>query len=138
MLWLGTTLSLTFVAIPLFYLARRALDSESQTLTAVVLRRKTLEIFLTTISLAALVVAVATILGVALAWILHNVALPFPNLCRALIILPIAIPSYVFTFCWISLFPSLQGFWAAVFVLVLSTTPFVTLAALAALRRVDW
>jgi len=137
-LWLGTTLSLTFVAIPLFYLARRALDSESQTLTAVVLRRKTLEIFLTTISLAALVVAVATILGVALAWILHNVALPFPNLCRALIILPIAIPSYVFTFCWISLFPSLQGFWAAVFVLVLSTTPFVTLAALAALRRVDW
>ncbi|MEY3169251.1 MAG: hypothetical protein RL421_494, partial [Actinomycetota bacterium] len=73
-----------------------------------------------------------------MAWILHSVELPFANLFRALVILPIAIPSYVFTFSWISLYPSLQGFWAAVFVLVLSTTPFVTLAALAALRRVDW
>ena len=98
----------------------------------------TLEIFVTTLTLTTLVVAFATIIGVAMAWILHSVALPFPNLSRALVILPIAIPSYVFTFCWISLFPGLQGFWAAVFILVLSTTPFVILAALSALRRVDW
>jgi len=102
------------------------------------MRRKTLEIFVTTLTLTTLVVAFATIIGVAMAWILHSVALPFPNLSRALVILPIAIPSYVFTFCWISLFPELQGFWAAVFILVLSTTPFVILAALSALRRVDW
>ena len=102
------------------------------------MRRKTLEIFVTTLTLTTLVVAFATIIGVAMAWILHSVALPFPNLSRALVILPIAIPSYVFTFCWISLFPGLQGFWAAVFILVLSTTPFVILAALSALRRVDW
>ena len=102
------------------------------------MRRKTLEIFVTTLTLTTLVVAFATIIGIAMAWILHSVALPFPNLSRALVILPIAIPSYVFTFCWISLFPELQGFWAAVFILVLSTTPFVILAALSALRRVDW
>lgn len=102
------------------------------------MRRKTLEIFVTTLTLTTLVVAFATIIGVTMAWILHSVALPFPNLSRALVILPIAIPSYVFTFCWISLFPELQGFWAAVFILVLSTTPFVILAALSALRRVDW
>ena len=102
------------------------------------MRRKTLEIFVTTLTLTTLVVAFATIIGVTMAWILHSVALPFPNLSRALVILPIAIPSYVFTFCWISLFPGLQGFWAAVFILVLSTTPFVILAALSALRRVDW
>jgi iron(III) transport system permease protein len=135
---LGTLLSLSFVAIPLVYLVRRALDSESQTLATVVMRRKTLEIFVTTLTLTTLVVAFATIIGVTMAWILHSVALPFPNLSRALVILPIAIPSYVFTFCWISLFPELQGFWAAVFILVLSTTPFVILAALSALRRVDW
>jgi len=114
---LGTLLSLSFVAIPLVYLVRRALDSESQTLATVVMRRKTLEIFVTTLTLTTLVVAFATIIGVTMAWILHSVALPFPNLSRALVILPIAIPSYVFTFCWISLFPELQGFWAAVFIL---------------------
>ena len=126
------------MAIPIFYLIRRALDSESQTIATVVLRRKTLEILLTTLGLTTLVVVLATIVGVTMAWILHNVELPFANLFRALVILPIAIPSYVFTFSWISLYPSLQGFLAAVFVLVLSTTPFVTLAALSALKRVDW
>jgi len=126
------------VAIPILYLIRRALDSESQTIATVVLRRKTLEILLTTLGLTTLVVVLATIVGVTMAWILHNVELPFANLFRALVILPIAIPSYVFTFSWISLYPSLQGFLAAVFVLVLSTTPFVTLAALSALKRVDW
>ena len=126
------------MAIPILYLIRRALDSESQTIATVVLRRKTLEILLTTLGLTTLVVVLATIVGVTMAWILHNVELPFANLFRALVILPIAIPSYVFTFSWISLYPSLQGFLAAVFVLVLSTTPFVTLAALSALKRVDW
>lgn len=138
LLSLGTLLSLSFVAIPIFYLIRRALESESETISTVVFRRKTVEILATTLSLTALVVMLATLIGVSMAWILHNVELPFPNSFRALVILPIAIPSYVFTFSWISLYPSLQGFWAAVFVLVLSTTPFVTLAALSALRRVDW
>ncbi len=110
------------MAIPILYLIRRALDSESQTIATVVLRRKTLEILLTTLGLTTLVVVLATIVGVTMAWILHNVELPFANLFRALVILPIAIPSYVFTFSWISLYPSLQGFLAAVFVLVLSTT----------------
>lgn len=138
LLSLGTLLSLSFVAIPIVYLFRRALDSESETIATVVLRRKTFEILVTTIGLTILVALLATIIGVAMAWILHSVELPFANLFRALVILPIAIPSYVFTFSWISLYPSLQGFWAAVFILVLSTTPFVTLAALSALRRVDW
>lgn len=138
LLILGTLVSLSFVAIPLIYLFRRATTGDSASITAVLLRTKTLEVFSTTISLTLIVALLATVSGVALAWIIHNIKLPLLNFLRALIILPIAIPSYVFTFSWISLFPSFQGYWAAVFVLYLSTTPYVTLAALAALRRVDW
>lgn len=135
---IATLISLSFIAIPLLYLVRRALQSEGSSLALLIWRPKTLEIFLTTISLTTAVVFISTVLGVGLAWALHSVKLPFISLLRALVVLPIAIPSYVFTFSWMSMFPAISGFWAAVFILVLSTTPYVSLAALSALRRVDW
>jgi len=134
----AVAISLAFVALPIFYLIKRALEGDLETLQLVIFRAKTIEIFLTSLALAALVATLATTIGLALAWCLHNVALPAANLLRALAILPMAIPSYVFTYCWLSfgLLPS--GFAAAVFILTLSTTPYVTLAALAALRRIDF
>jgi iron(III) transport system permease protein len=131
-------ISLTFIAIPLVYLIRRALQSDSSTVAGLVFRAKTAEVFLTTTALVLTVVCIATVLGTALAWVLHNIKLPGAKVQKALIILPIAIPSYVFTFSWMSINPALSGFWAAVFILVLSTTPYVSLATFAALRRVDW
>lgn len=135
---IATLVSLSFIAIPLLYLVRRALQSEGSSLALLIWRPKTLEIFLTTTALTAAVILISTVLGVGLAWALHSVKLPFISLLRALVVLPIAIPSYVFTFSWMSMFPAISGFWAAVFILVLSTTPYVSLAALSALRRVDW
>lgn len=131
-------ISLVFIAIPILYLIKRALESNRESVSLLVLRTKTFEIFITTVSLTTMVVILTLVLGLMLAWVLHAVKIPGANLLRALVILPIAIPSYVFTFSWISLFPSFRGFWAAVFILVLSTTPYISLAALAGLRRVDW
>lgn len=135
---IGALFSLSFIAIPLIYLIRRALESDGRSISILVWRPKTLEVLITTLTLTAAVVLLATVIGVAMAWSLHSVKIPTPNLFRALVILPVAIPSYVFTFSWISVFPQISGFWAAVFILVLSTTPYVLLAALAGLRRVDW
>lgn len=137
-LLIGSALiSLGFVALPLGYLIARALQGDFESLRIVVFRAKTLEVLLTTVSLVAIVALLATLLGSALAWSLHSIKLPNPNLFRALAILPIAIPSYVFTYCWLSLGVLPAGFFAAVVVLTLSTTPYVILAALASLRRVD-
>ena len=130
-------ISLGFVALPLIYLIGRALQGDLESIQIVVFRAKTLEVLLTTISLVTLVALAATILGSALAWTLQNVLLPKANLLRALVILPIAIPSYVFTYSWLSLGVFPGGFFAAVVVLTLSTTPYVTLAAIASLRRID-
>lgn len=135
---LPTLISLFFIAIPILYLIKRALESENTSLSFLVIRAKTFEILLTTVGLTTAVVTIATFLGISLAWMLHSVKLPASNLLRALVVLPIAIPSYVFTFCWISIFPSFRGFMAALLILVLSTTPYVTLATLSGLRRVDW
>lgn len=134
---LAALTSLSFVALPLFYLLRRAFESDMESLQLVIFRAKTLEVLLTTLSLVTSVASLATVIGFAIAWSLHSVELPFANLIRALSILPIAIPSYVFTYSWLSLdlFPG--GFLAAVMVLTLSTAPYVTLAAMAALKRID-
>ena len=130
-------ISLGFVALPLVYLIGRALQGDIESIRIVVFRAKTFEVFTTTVSLVVLVAGLATFLGSALAWTLQSINLPRRNLIRALVILPIAIPCYVFTYCWLSLGILPGGFLAAVVVLTLSTTPYVTLAAMAALRRID-
>lgn len=129
--------TLSIAALPIAYLIRRAFQVDAGTLTIVLFRAKMFEIFITTIALALSVSLLATILGVSIAWALNNVALPFLGLIRALVILPVAIPSYVFTYSWLSLGVLPSGFFAAVVVLTLSTAPYVTLAALAAFRRID-
>lgn len=130
-------ITLLIVALPIFYLVKRALEIDSETLRIVFWRLKTAEILITTFSLAVGTALLATFLGIGIAWALNSVALPGLGIFRALVILPIAIPSYVFAYTWLSLGFLPQGFLAALIVLTLTTTPYVTLAALAAFRRVD-
>jgi iron(III) transport system permease protein len=129
--------TLSLAALPIAYLVRRATQIDAQSLSIVLFRAKTLEIIFTTLSLALFVALFATALGVGIAWMLNNVALPFLGLIRALVVLPVAIPSYVFTYSWLSLGFLPSGFIAAVVVLTLSTAPYVTLAALTAFKRID-
>ncbi|MFM8384058.1 MAG: ABC transporter permease, partial [Actinomycetota bacterium] len=137
LLVLAALLSLSFVALPLLYLIRRAAESDLESLKIVIFRAKTLEVLFTTVALVASVATLATVIGFFIAWSLHTIRLPFSNLIRALSVMPIAIPSYVFTYSWLSIDPLPSGFLAAVIVLTLSTAPYVTLAAMASLRRID-
>jgi iron(III) transport system permease protein len=136
-LLLAGLFTLAAATLPVIYLIRRASQIEGDLLQTVLFRVKTLEIFVTTLSLVLAVVFLATLLGTSIAWALNNVDLPGLALLRALVILPVAIPSYVFTYSWLSLGFLPSGFFAAVVVLTLTTTPYVTLAALAAFRRID-
>jgi iron(III) transport system permease protein len=52
-------------------------------------------------------------------------------------ILPLAIPSYVFTYTWLALVPRLSGILGAIFILVLTTLPYMMLSVVIALRRLD-
>lgn len=130
-------MALFIVALPLFYLTKRALQIDAETLRIVFWRFKSAEILITTISLSVGTAMIATLLGIGIAWSLNSVALPGLGLIRALVILPIAIPSYVFAYAWLSLGFLPKGFLAALLVLTLTTTPYVTLAALATFQRVD-
>jgi iron(III) transport system permease protein len=124
-------------AIPLGYLIIRATGSGFELAAAVLGRQKTLSTLITTISLAALVAIFAMLLGVSSAWLIQRTNLPFSSGFLVLGTLALAIPSYVSTYAWIALIPNFSGFAAAVLILSLTTAPYVLLAALAALRRID-
>lgn len=89
-----------------------------------------------TLLLVVTVTAGAMLLGVLNAVLLRRFRVRAAKLWLIASTLPLAIPSYVAGYTWVSLTP-LREFWGSVIVLVLATTPYVTLPVVSALRRVD-
>ncbi len=123
--------------IPFVYLLVRASDKPIHEIVQLLFRQKTLEVLATTASLVFCVVVINLVLGVAIASGLHFVQLPFRRLLVIPMVLPLAIPSYVLTYTWVALVPSFSGFAAAVFILSISTIPYIIFATLAGLRSID-
>lgn len=126
-----------FTLIPLIYLLIRAFEKPLPDILDLLLRDKTLEVIGRTALLVTIVVLVNTLLGTLLANGLFFVKLPLSRFLIVPAILPLAIPSYVFTYTWLAILPSLSGVMASAFILILTTLPYVLLANLVGLRRVD-
>jgi len=123
--------------IPFIYLFIRASQKPVGEIAELLIRPKTLEVLATTSALVLCVVFTTVVMGVLMATGLHFVRLPFRRLLIIPTVLPLAIPSYVFTYTWIALIPEFSGFLAAAFILSITTLPYVILATLAGLRSVD-
>ena len=100
-----------FTLIPLLYLLVRASEKPFPEIMDLLLREKTLEVIGRTVSLVLLVVLIDIVVGTILANGLFFVRLPFARYLVIPAILPLAIPSYVFTYTWLAVLPSLSGFW---------------------------
>ena len=123
--------------IPFIYLFIRASQKPVGEIAQLLIRPKTLEVLATTSALVLCVVFTTVVMGVLMATGLHFVRLPFRRLLIIPTVLPLAIPSYVFTYTWIALIPEFSGFLSAAFILSITTLPYVILATLAGLRSVD-
>jgi iron(III) transport system permease protein len=123
--------------LPIGDLLLRASQKPLGETTQFLFRPKTLEVLATTSALVLGVVVTTVVMGVAMATGLHFVRLPFRRLLIIPAVLPLAIPSYVFTYTWIALIPEFSGFLAAGFILSITTLPYVILATLAGLRTLD-
>jgi iron(III) transport system permease protein len=123
--------------IPFVYLLIRASQKPIGEIAALLIRPKTLEVLATTTALVVCVVVTTVVMGVLMATGLHFVRLPLRRLLIIPTVLPLAIPSYVFTYTWIALIPGFSGFFAAAFILAITTLPYVILATLSGLRTVD-
>ena len=127
----------TVALLPLGYLVVVAARADPAVLLAQVVRPRSLMLLGSSVGLAATVTAVSVVLGVGAAWLIERTTLRGRRIWGVLAALPLAIPSYVAAFSWISAFPDLAGFSGAVIVLSLSCFPYVYLPTAAALRRLD-
>jgi iron(III) transport system permease protein len=119
------------------YLVVRATEGGLAAVAEILLRERTVWLLLRSIGLAAAVTAASLVVGIVLAWLTSRTNLPAGRLFGVLAALPLAMPSYVAAYAWISAFPAVHGFWGAFLVLTACSYPYVLLPVAAALRRAD-
>ncbi len=123
--------------IPMWYLVDRASGEGWGAVIDEVWRRRTFDLVTRSVGLAVTVTVICVVVGVTAAWLVARTDLPGRRFIQVALALPLAIPSYLSAFAWVSWRPSLAGFGGAVLVLVATSYPYVYLPTLAALRRLD-
>ncbi|SDN06107.1 ABC transporter permease [Streptomyces wuyuanensis] len=123
--------------LPLLYLAVRALERGPAHAWDIVADERTAALLGRSLALTAAVVPACLVLGVSLAWLTVRTALPGARAWSVLVTLPLAVPSYVAAFAWLSAAPGLAGFTGAALALTLVSFPYVYLPVSAALRGTD-
>ena len=135
LLVLAAVLTAVIATIPAWFLLVRAAGAGGERVVAILTRPGFLEALASSAALALTVGVLATTLGTAAAWLVGRTVLPGRRAWTVALVLPLAVPSYVAAYAWVSLLPGMRGFWAAVLVMTLATLPYVVLPVLAALRQ---
>lgn len=149
-LWGAALVALLPVVVPFVFLIGRISTSGSR-ITSIVLSAQTGRLAVSTAVLVALVVVSTAVIGVGAAWLTERTNVPVRRVWRVLVALPLVIPSYVIALTLISAsgrgglladatgwaVPSLIGLPGAWLALTIATYPFVYLATVASLRRLD-
>lgn len=129
--------TLVFIASPLIYLLIRTLERSPSEILQLIVRPKTVQIISTTAFLVIMVVLINVVVAALISTGIYLTNIPYSRLLLVPLTLPLAIPSYVFTYTWIALAGNLSGIYAAIFILVLTTLPYPLLTISIALSRVD-
>lgn len=123
--------------LPLGFILWVGYQTGWQAAAAMIFRPRVGELLVNTAWLVLLVVPLSTVLAIALAWLTERSDLPGARWWSWLAVAPLAVPAFVHSYGWISLFPGFYGLRAAVVVSVLAYFPFLYLPISAALRRLD-
>ncbi len=123
--------------LPLGFVLWVGLQTGWDTVYALVFRPRVGELLVNTAMLVVLTVPLCVALAVLLAWLTERSDLPGARWWSWLAAAPLAVPAFVQSYAWISLFPGLHGLSAAVLVSVVAYFPFLYLPIAASLRRLD-
>jgi iron(III) transport system permease protein len=125
------------LTLPLVFLLLEASDAGTSEVTHLIFRRLTADLLWNTIRLTVAVTTLCAILGTATAWCIERTHLPGRRAWELLIVVPLAIPDFVVSFGWASLWNWFQGFRGAVVVMTLAVYPLVYLPVAASFRAAD-
>ncbi len=132
---IGLLVALTFV--PLGYVAWAVVSTGPTRIYDLVVRPRVGELLVNTVGLVVVTVPLCVALGVGAAWLVERTDVLGATVWRPLLVAPLAVPAFINSYAWVSVWPTLHGFWAGVLVTTLSYFPFVFLPAAATLRRLD-
>ena len=124
-------------AVPILYLVRRGAEAGWERIIEILGRAEVVELTGRSLALSAAVGLVAGTVGTATAWLCECTSLRFRTWWIAAIVAPMAIPSYVTAYAWVSLSPTMASIGGAVLVLSGVTIPLVHLHVSATIRRID-
>lgn len=123
--------------LPLGYLVLRASEAGWTGIVDELIRERNLQLAANSMLLVVAVTATAVLIGLLQAWLVVRTDLRFRPFFAVLATVPLAVPSFVAGFGWLSIWPGLSGFWPSWLLLSVSTAPYVFLASAAALVRFD-
>ncbi len=125
------------LALPLAFLAIEASGAGFGTVVHLIFRPLTWSLLWNTIRLTVVVTAACAATGTAGAWCVERTDLPGRRVWAVLLVVPLAIPDFVVSFGWHSLWTWAHGFLGAVIVMTLAVYPLVYLPVAASLRMAD-
>jgi len=125
------------MAVPLVFLLIEAAGVGPRQLSQLIFRPLTWSLLWNTVRLSAVVTVACAVIGTAAAWCVERTDLPGRRVWAVLVVIPLAIPDFVVSFGWNSLWTWAHGFTGAVIVMTLAVYPLVYLPVAASLRGAD-
>jgi iron(III) transport system permease protein len=125
------------LALPLVFLLLEAAGAGTSSVAHLIFRRLTADLLWNTIKLTIVVTFLCAVIGTGTAWCIERTNLPGRRIWEVLVVVPLAIPDFVVSFGWASLWTWVQGFRGAVIVMTLAVYPLVYLPVAASFRAAD-
>ncbi len=125
------------LALPLVFLLIEASGAGFGNVFHLIFRPLTWSLLWNTVRLTVAVTVLCAVIGTAAAWCVERTDLPGRRAWAVLVVVPLAIPDFVVSFGWHSLFNWARGFLGAVIVMTLAVYPLVYLPVAASLRMAD-
>jgi iron(III) transport system permease protein len=125
------------LALPLVFLLIEAHGVGWSELAHLIFRPLTGMLLWNTVRLTVVVTTACAAIGTAAAWCVERTDLPGRRVWAVLVVVPLAIPDFVVSFGWNSLWTWAHGFRGAVIVMTLAVYPLVYLPVAASLRSAD-
>jgi iron(III) transport system permease protein len=125
------------MAVPLVFLLIEAAGAGAGELKGLIFRSLTWSLLWNTVRLAAVVTVACAAIGTGVAWCVERTDLPGRRAWAVLVVIPLAIPDFVVSFGWNSLWAWAHGFTGASIVMTLAVYPLVYLPVAASLRGAD-
>ncbi len=125
------------LALPLVFLLIEASQAGLSTVISLIFRPLTATLLWNTVRLTVVVTVLCAIIGTGAAWLIERTNLPGRRIWAVLVVVPLAIPDFVVSFGWESLWGWVHGFRGAVLVMTLAVYPLVYLPVAASLRAAD-